>query len=367
MLLKEQSVNKNINIGLAEKALMFYTGEAQEINDLIINDFYKLVEIEFIKLIEKYPSVKRYFNELSEKEQKNFIKAPEVLSMLFVSDESLSNIDVNYFLLRLIEAENAKKSGAFDVEKFGESLWSADGSFMISYDNSTESFTTFEHPTLSNTSIPQDYFSHFNLINSRDKDHYSSEGLKPLLYSFEEVDVLAERLSNIYDGFTECFKNFICTYTNVLMLKKTRNEKLFTSGTDSRHINRVIITNAHSVSDEVVADAMIHEAIHGTLTIIDVFNEWQPSRKISKEFGKKIYSPWTGNFLTIRNLVQAIYVWYGLYNFWKTKPVNLSKEYAEDRLVFIEKGFKNLDITPYRDIISSTTFEELLSIKNKFI
>ncbi|TDQ25455.1 hypothetical protein [Tenacibaculum caenipelagi] len=363
MLLKEQ----NIDIRLAEKALMFYTDEAQELNGLIKNNFYKLVEVEFIKLIDRYPDVKRYFNNLSNLEQKSLIKAPEVLSMLFVSDETLSNININYFLLRLIEAESAKKTGAFDVEKFGESLWSADGSFMISYDSDTGSFSTFEHPTLSNTAIPQDFFSHFNLINSKDKDHYSSEGLEPILYSFEEADLVADKMNRVFDKLDECFKNFIYTYTNVLMLKKTRNEKLFTSGTDSRHINRVIITNAHTVEDEVIADAMVHEAIHGTLTIIDIFNEWQPSRKVSKAFGRKIYSPWTNNLLTIRNLVQAIYVWYGLYNFWKTKPINLSKKYAEDRLVFIENGFKKLDINPYEDIINSLTFRELTLIKNKFI
>jgi hypothetical protein len=365
MILEEQSIN--INIKLAEKALMFNTNESQKLNNFIIEHFYNLVKIEFTKLIDKYPEVKEHYYSLSNQEQKSLIQAPEVLSMLFVSKESLYNVNIDYFLSRLIEAEKAKKTGTFDFEKFGESLWSADGSFMISYDRETSSFSTFEHPTLSNTTIPQDYFSHFNLINSKDKDHYSSEGLQPLLYTFEEADLVADKMNRVFDNLNECFQDFICKYTNVLMLKKTRNDKLFTSGTDSRHINRVIITNSHTVEDEVIADAMVHEAIHGTLTIIDVFNEWQPSRKISKEFGKNIHSPWTNNLLTIRNLVQAVYVWYGLYNFWSTKPRNFDQEYVEKRIAFIENGFKKMDITPYHNIIKPTTYTELSLIKSKFI
>ncbi|CAL2075827.1 hypothetical protein [Tenacibaculum sp. 190524A02b] len=363
MLLTEQ----NINIELAEKALLFSINEAQEINSLIINEFYDLVDTRLVKLLEKYPDVNQSYKELSIEEQKKIKKAPEVLSLLFASDNSLINKNISYFLLRLFEAERAKKTETFNVEKFGESLWSADGSFMISYDTEDKTFATFEHPTVSNTQIPQDFFSHFNLINSTDKNHYSSEELKPILYSFEEADLVSDKITRVFDKLDDCFKKFICTYTNVLMLKKTIDENMFTSGTDSTHINRVIITNAHTVEDEVIADAMIHEAIHGTLTIIDVFNEWQPSRKKSLEFGRNIYSPWTNNLLTIRNLVQAVYVWYGLYNFWSTRPANFNQDYIEKRIVYIENGFKKMNITPYKEIINPTTYKELSSIKNKFL
>lgn len=363
MLLKEL----NIDITLAKDALDFSKPDTAGLNKIVDEEFKKLVNSKFNELLNKYPKISESYHNLSQQHQQIIMYSPEVLKVLFNSDNVDNNESLEFFLSMLIEAEKSKTTHKFDTEKFGTRLWSANGAYMISYNETENNFTTFNHPTLSDTTIPQDYFSHFNIANSSDKQHYSSDQLKPSLYSFEEAGDLAETINQTFDKLDKSFQKFISTYTNVLMLKKTLNEKIFTSGTDSMHINRVIICNGHTVDQEVLADALIHEATHGLLTIIDIFNQWQPSRDVSHEFGKKIHSPWTNNLLTIRNLVQATYVWYALYNFWNTFPINFSLDYAKERVTFIKDGFKKLDFTPYKTLLSPTTFSELTAIKNKIV
>ena len=358
---------ERIDITIAKKALLFSNTEFIEYNKNVDEEFKKLVTLSMQKLLTKHFSIKEDFYNLSMQQQDNIAHAPEILRLLFNPKEILKK-KLNHFLSMAIEAEKGKITGEFDFEKYGNILWTIDGSFMISYSSENNEFVTYKHPTISNTKIPQDYFSYFNLMNSLDENHYEISGSNPSLHTFEESIMLTENVNKVFDKLSNSYKEFINLFINVLMLKKINDDKyFFKSVTDNTHINRVIICNGHTVSDEILVEALIHEATHGLLTIIDVFNKWQPSNQKSDHFGRKIHSPWTNNLLTIRNLVQGIYVWYGLYNFWNSKPLNFNQEYAKERAIFIKKGFLNLDINLYKEMLSPLTFSELSSIKNKFI
>ncbi|QHI36940.1 hypothetical protein IMCC3317_23100 [Kordia antarctica] len=355
---------KNIDITIAKKALEFSTSNFLEYNKVVDAEFSVLVDTNMKKLVAAYPILKKTFDNLPKEQQNELMFAPEMLRLLFYPDGILGDEKLEHFLGMVIEAQNAKITAKFDHKKYGRSIWTANGSFMISFDEKTNTFSTFHQSCLSNTEITQDYFSHFNLMNSADENHFSEE-VVPSLYSFEEADVLELKIDETYDKLETSFQDFVRLFTNVLLLKKT-NIDSFKSVTDNTHINRVIICNGHSVELEILAEAFMHEATHGLLTIIDIFNQWQPGNEETTILGRTIRSPWTGNLLTIKNLVQAVYVWYGLYNFWGTKPANFDLKYAEDRVEFIAEGFKKLDMEPYRNILSTLTFSEIGSIKNNF-
>jgi hypothetical protein len=120
----------------------------------------------------------------------------------------------------------------------------------------------------------------------------------------------------------------------------------FISSSNGWYIGRTLLVNLEQVPTELVADALIHEAIHVLLYMVDEVNPWQPSLEMSTALGNTIVSPWTLNKLSIRNLVQAVFVWFGLFNFWQ-KALAFEKydqEFCRNRLQFIYNGFERLQV-----------------------
>lgn len=61
--------------------------------------------------------------------------------------------------------------------------------------------------------------------------------------------------------------------------------------------------------------------------------------------------------ISVDNLFQATYVWYGLWNFWELVAATRScneeaQKYAVERSQFIAEGFKRLDIGIFGDALS---------------
>ena len=80
--------------------------------------------------------------------------------------------------------------------------------------------------------------------------------------------------------------------------------------------------------------------------MIDAIKKWMPTNAIINKVGPVILSPWTGRPLNPGNFCQAIFVWYGLFNFWQLALANnlYDKEYGEKRIATIQKGFEKVEI-----------------------
>lgn len=351
--------DQSIDISLARHALLF-SNKSCDIFATVENEFNSFVNNLFLKFINKN-NLEEDYSKLNSEEKKHLLRTPEVINKLLWQNDFKED-QLKLFFSYAMEMEQAKQSKKFDYAEYSDSSWTLDGSFFISH-TGDDNFDTFSTPYLSDTKIPIDCFSIYNRI---DEEHMPKEWLSES-YDYSEAEELTDNLTKIYDSFDSIIKCLIQKHVYTLLLRKIPNkETLFTSGSDGGYIGRILICNGHTVEDSVIVDALVHEAIHGLLYMIDELNVWQPSREISNEIGRTVVSPWSNNSITIRNLVQAIYVWYGLYNFWDKYGEPISEKYREDRLKLIRKGFLLLDLNPYKEILNEKTFEELCLIKNGF-
>ena len=89
------------------------------------------------------------------------------------------------------------------------------------------------------------------------------------------------------------------------------------SGSNGQFVGRSFVTNVQSpdVTAEAVADAVVHEGIHGLLYMQQVMQPWGPSELIYNQ-APAAASPWTGRMLPLRSFLEACFVWYGLLHFW---------------------------------------------------
>ncbi len=91
----------------------------------------------------------------------------------------------------------------------------------------------------------------------------------------------------------------------------------FSSGSFQTLPGFSLICNCHlpSVSERALADAIVHEAIHGIIYRFEAFGE--RLLKGDQAGRLQVSSPWTGARLSVESFAQACLVWFGLHHFWK--------------------------------------------------
>jgi hypothetical protein len=99
-------------------------------------------------------------------------------------------------------------------------------------------------------------------------------------------------------------------------------------------VSLLINTHVADASPAVVADALLHEAIHSLLFIYEeIAGPFVTDVKATEEV--RIVSPWTGKTLALPAFLHACLVWYGLYWFWsmamarQTWPTQQSRHFLE--------------------------------------
>jgi hypothetical protein len=112
--------------------------------------------------------------------------------------------------------------------------------------------------------------------------------------------------------------DFTIRFNKVLVLQKDLDAPTsFSSGSHGQYIARSFIANPHlpKVDEVDIAEAIIHEAIHGLLYMQERDKRWVLNPAFYAP-DPVVASPWTGNPLDLRPFLQACFVWYGLLNFW---------------------------------------------------
>ena len=121
--------------------------------------------------------------------------------------------------------------------------------------------------------------------------------------------------SGLLQGAAPLAAMLIREYVEVLVLRRSEDPK-FLSSSFSRKIGLVLLTNPNleNVDQYVLADALLHEAIHSILYVYEfVLGDFIVNPQSAPD---RVTSPWTGAELPLRSYIHACIVWYGLYWFW---------------------------------------------------
>jgi hypothetical protein len=135
---------------------------------------------------------------------------------------------------------------------------------------------------------------------------------------------------------------FVQRFTLVANVLVDSETPKFTSGSTSQYIGRSLFCNAHlpGVDAELMAESLVHEAIHSLLYMHEVCERWiLDEAVISRE--AIVQSPWSGAMLLLRPFLQACFVWFGLTRFWSRAQHSSSfrPERIEARLATARGGF----------------------------
>ncbi|QTE21990.1 hypothetical protein [Polaribacter cellanae] len=299
-----------------------------------------------------------------------FIMTPEMSHILLYKKKSIKE---NFSLVeKLIYAEVAKETKKVLNPEFKD-LWTSDGSFFISYDNEKKDFFIYESPLLLNK-IPIDFLSPFSsLMNNEEMGEKDS--LQIQNYDHEEFESIIQKLEvsiSPLKGTCQNVLDFIQKFTLTIIPKKHK-ENYFSSGSNGLYIGRTVLSNLHITSKELIVEALVHEAVHSYLYMIEVLKPWMPDFESSRKFGNQVASFWTGNLISVRSFTQAVFIWYSLYNFWKIcKDKSLYDEgFINNRLNFITKGFERLKLNEIEKMTSIVfpieTKNTILAIQDKIL
>ena len=364
------------DILLVENILSFSTAN---INDKAIKIKEEYLTLSYDRLIalvnkaieenpdEQFSKILDVLNSFSEKELDDFLFIPEVANKIYRRKDMTSFQKADY-LLKIIDGVNAVKEKTFDTKKYAE-LWTANGSHLYQFDVEDNEFAEYEAPTIQ-SSIVMDFFSPYNRLISNEDCNASAEYV-PGMYSYEDSEEITNCLDVCIKRVNPIVQQFIRDFVAVMMFKKftgpDENRVLLFSATDGAFISRVIFGNVDEYCDEELIDAIVHESIHGLLFMIDELDSWMPKVDVSDEIGRIIVSPWTGNMLTLRNVLQAVFVWYGLYNFWRIHEDFSDSPFISNRLNKIRKGFENLDISVYGKEVPRKTVDAIANARQRVL
>lgn len=276
-----------------------------------------------------------------------FLVQPEISHVLLYRPNSNPTL-VNNFLLRGLAAQLAKKTHVYDTDKYDQ-LWSANGDYLISYNAAEGTFEEYEALKVLDR-VPLDFFSPYCQSLSQAEIHEDSRN-RFELYSIEEAEeIFAFVESSLHPVLhNENIIELSCRFNNTIMIQKQvnhDNRMPFISGSDGLYIGRTHIMNPTMVPQEVIAETFVHEAIHSVLYILDEHKAWMPSNDDATRILYTVPSNWSGNLLSIRSYFQAVFVWFGIFNFWKYVLANelYNEQYVNNRLEYVTKGFKTLDM-----------------------
>ena len=226
--------------------------------------------------------------------------------------------------------------------------WTPNGDFVL-FEVQKKKYSEY-HPFTLLDSIPLNFHSSqaSSLTNGEMAEPSSSD---ILLYNFEEAEEIAELLDNsiTFVSESELYAPFIRDFTSFIILNKVvpQNAQMkYFSGSNAEDVGRTVLSNAHIASKEIIVESVFHEAIHSMLYMIDNISQWQPDYNGHTQLkeNKCIISPWSGNQLTIHSFLQACFVWFGIFFFWKNQldEGKYSQQFIIERLKFVKEGFDKL-------------------------
>lgn len=314
---------------------------------------------------EESPSLVKQFetklNSFSPAEQDRILSIPPFLGQVFRYRNTKAHNKIKFWM-GIIDRHIAHRDQDFSHLLY-PSFWTLDGAIFMR-DQGDKEHVLFEAPKMYDK-IVLDFFSEVNATLGSD-DYLSFDTDEEMSdYSFEEAEELIEHLEKSLDPIHPSVVSLLENFIHVVHFRKSDNSAT-SSSTNGGLIGRVLIGNAQLYPPELCAEAMVHEATHGVLFMINELEEWMPGTKEHDANHHHISSPWTGNLLTPRNLFQACFVWYGIYKFFQGHIDKYpNTKVVTDRMIQIQKGFQDLPLDSLLKDRFPETFATIQQIKTE--
>ena len=263
----------------------------------------------------------------------------------------------------------------------GFNRWSALGDFMDGDESNLPSFSglvqniryrrKYSSPLLCNQ-VPIDAFSKFAkrvMINANFRPIKYGE---PLNFDHSEY---TEVLTKIDQSMVELksinmrLYDFVLSSTSTIVLRKN-SLPAFLSSSSNAFVGQTVFLNPHlrEIDCAIVAEALVHEAIHHILIRSEVFAPFLVD--VTNEL-PTIRSPWSGRELGLHSLIGACFVWFGLLCFWQ--EVSIKDALRSPRRAWLieraQRGFYDhafvASVKPWRNLINPEIYQELLLVAEK--
>lgn len=296
------------------------------------------------------------FQELPTKSQERIAKSPEFFNSLNcgVRGEPAQFVS---FLRTSIAVERSRAGAASPI---ASKRWSANGDYFEDTTDTPQFDNAgwrvggrYSAPTLP-SSIPIDHesihargampVSDFRTVSYNHPTHLSSHDLK------KTIEKIRSGFLFIEDAVPEA-AIFFRQSAKTVILRVNPKTSMFQSASRSAYIGQVVLLNPHlSVVDvALVAESLLHEAVHGALWRAEVLDEFLVG---ANEGISVVTSPWSGQRVFYYTFLHACLVWYAIYHFWCT--VEKSGNYFDARrIAFLKRRAKvGFDTKEYINTIS---------------
>ena len=352
------SIETAIQIDLASGILTFDT-EAADLHNLVEQGYTAAIKDKWNILLERLREVhpakyENWQDKISLLSTDGF--HPSFLKPEFT--DKLMNYKPKYFdwvinmLDGYLDAEIAKVTGKFDINKYKQ-LWTCNGDFLLTYDPGTQTFHSFNSFMFSDRTF-MDFFSPACFDDNNKEDIGREPNVTVGPFEIDEAigigELMMESISPLDDQFSAPLQ-LIDRCTDVIVMKKYSGDEYFYSSSNGAYIGTSYLVNPHVANAEMIINALVHEATHSLILAIDVCDQWMPGHNDPRA-EQRIASHWTGRPLPIRSYLQAQFVWFGLYNFWKhavDKKI-YNQLYAAERLTYISNGFRKMQPSVLEEI-----------------
>lgn len=132
---------------------------------------------------------------------------------------------------------------------------------------------------------------------------------------------------------------FLNACTRSIVLRQSTSG-MFASYSSCYYIGRNTLVNPQLVDRLLLSEALLHEAIHSYLYMIDPDPFWG-LKSASDAADATVISPWTNRSLPLFAFLHACFVWYGLFFFWARvmQREGATNGRAVDHLSYAQGGF----------------------------
>ena len=250
---------------------------------------------------------------LPARSRERFLTAPETYRRIIRRPEPPRRGRVAFVLNSLWAEYCLLKPEGFAVS---EPLWTALGDACFTPGDSRGEHGTiqqFDAPCLAGK-IVVDAVSPYSYVNE-------SAAAAETMHSPQEVRGILLGLEEAMRGMgliCPAARDLVTLVTRVLALRKNAADPgRFGSCSWSGHIGKIDLTNAHleRATPAVLANALVHEAIHSLLYMVELFDPFYVDDQKAVEF--RLTSPWSGRTLPASSYLHACFVWFGLWGFWR--------------------------------------------------
>jgi hypothetical protein len=274
------------------------------------------------------------FAALGEASRRRILRAPEVTRRLLFA--SADRGESAAFISRAIAIEAALADAGPPPP---EPRWSALGDVLLLPDGTRSAW-----PQLTGCAMALDFGSPW--AQSVDLRGVLERTTVPRpQFTADQVATVAGRLAaacGMLGELSTTVRGFVDLATCVLVLQiDAAAPAHIASGTNGNFIGRSFVTNAHlaTATPDGLAEAIVHEAIHGLLYRDSLARPWVSGDAALE--APRVRSPWTGRALSVRAFLEATCVWFGLSHLWALahRQGLFDRGAARERLIRSISGF----------------------------